>query len=400
MTPPAQSAGVLPLDGIQVVDLTQVLAGPFATMTLGDLGANVIKIEPRGRGDRARQIQPYPEYYDTVNRNKHSVTLDLKSDAGQQVARDLLADADVFVESTKPGRIQTYGLDYEQVHAINPGIIYCSVSGFGRDSPYEHVGAWDMLIQAMSGVMSMTGHPDGPPLWSGLASGDLAAGLYVTQSVLAALLARERGDIQGEWIEVPMLDAAISLLSVRAGHTFGTGEPFPRLGTHHPSIVPFGVYECADGAIVIAAGTDSLWRDLCDAIDQPRLGADERFATLDDRVEHREAVRATLEPIIETRTTADWIDAFHAKGIPAGPIYDTKTVWDDDHVTRRQLRRTMPRPDRPDATVIDHPIHYTHLTTHLATPPQTLGESTDTILRAHGYSTESITELRETGVID
>lgn len=390
---------VLPLEGITVVDLTQVAAGPFATMALGDLGAEVIKIEAVDRGDRSRGIQPYPAYFDTLNRNKYSVAIDLKNDAGQEAAQRLVADADVFIESTKPGRADSFGLGYDTVSELNPGLIYCSISGFGRDSPYEKLPAWDMLIQGMSGIMSITGKEGRESLWSGLPSGDLIAGSYASQSILAALYARECGRIDGEWMEVPMLDAAISWLTARAGHTFGYDEPFPRLGTHHPSIVPFGKYDCSDTSIIIAAGTPDFWRSFCRAIERPDLLEDDRFATMDDRVENREELADIVEPILESESSEYWIDRLHEEGIPAGPIYDTKTVWEDEHVQRRGLHQVMERKNREDADVIDQPVHFAQLATRLEIAPQRLGESTDSILQRHGYSTEELERLREEGVI-
>lgn len=394
------ASGTLPLEGITVVDLTQVVAGPFTTMMLGDLGAEIIKIEAVGRGDRSRSIQPQPAYFDSVNRNKHSVALDLKSEAGQQAAQRLIADADVFVESTKPGRAAAFNLDYATVSELNPELVYCSIVGFGRDSPYEDLPAWDMLIQGMSGIMSITGKEDGEPLWSGLPSGDLIAGSYASQSVLAALYARERGHIDGEWIEVPMLDAAISWLTARAGYTFGTDEPFPRLGTHHPSIVPFGKYECDDRPIIVAAGTPDFWRGFCRAIDRTDLLEDERFATMDDRVDNRDALAHVVEPILEAKSSDYWIDRFHAEDVPAGPIYDTRTVWKDEHVRKRELHKTMDREGREDADVIDHPVHFTALTTQLEVAPERLGQSTDALLQRHGYSADELEALRDEGVIE
>lgn len=390
---------VLPLEGITVVDLTQVAAGPFATMTLGDLGAEVIKIEAVGRGDRSRNIQPKPAYFDTLNRNKYSVAIDLKSEAGQEAAQCLVTDADVFIESTKPGRAAAFGLGYDTVAELNPEIIYCSISGFGRDSPYEDLPAWDMLIQGMSGIMSITGKEGGEPLWSGLPSGDLIAGSWASQSVLAALYAQERGHIDGEWIEVPMLDAAITWLTARAGYTFGYDEPFPRLGTHHPSIVPFGKYECSDMSIIIAAGTPSFWRGFCRALERPDLLENGRFATIDDRVDNRAELDNIIEPILESESSDYWIDRLHDEGVPAGPIYDTKTVWEDEHVKQRELRQVMEREDWVDADVINQPVHFTELDTQLEIAPQRLGESTDSILQRHGYSAEDLERLREEGVI-
>jgi crotonobetainyl-CoA:carnitine CoA-transferase CaiB-like acyl-CoA transferase len=392
--------GELPLEDVTIVDITQVLAGPFSTMVLGDMGADIIKIEPPGRGDRGRSIRPSPEYFDSVNRNKRSVTVDLKSERGQEVIKRLVTDADVLIESMKPGRMDNFGLGYADLEPENPDLVYCSITGFGTGSPYETLGAWDMIIQAMSGAMSMTGEADGPPVWSGLPSGDLIAGMYTVQSVLAALLARETGEISGEWIEVPMLDTAISWLTIRAGYTFGTGEPFPRTGTQHPSIAPFGVFECRDEPLVIAAGTDSLWSELCDALGRGELVDDSRFESLDARVSNREELRSTLGETLSKRSRSEWLDVLHDHGVPAGPIYDTKSVWGDDHVQWRQLHKTMDREDREDADVIDHPVHFSNLVTELATVPETLGESTEDVLREYGYSTEDIRELRRAGVID
>ena len=400
MHPVESDAGALPLEGVTVVDLTQVLAGPFASMTFGDMGAEVIKIEAVGRGDRSRNIQPAPSYFEAVNRNKHSIALDLKSDEGQEVARRLVAEADAFIESTKAGRVESYNLGYEDVRELNPEIIYCSVTGFGKDSPYEHVPAWDMLIQAMSGIMSMTGEPDGPPVWSGLPSGDLAAAMYATQSVLAGLYARERGQIEGEWIEVPMFDAAISWLSLRAGHSFGTGEPFPRSGTRHPSMAPFGAFECGEGLLVIAAGTDSLWSDFCTAIDRPELYDDDRFSTVEDRLEHRDALVGEIESALEGDTADAWLERLHSHSVPAGPIHDTCTIWEDEHVQKRKLHRRMEREDGDAADVIDHPVHFSNLATRLEVAPEALGESTDDVLERHGYSTKAIDRLREKNVVE
>lgn len=399
VNPVNADSGVLPLKGVTVVDLTQVLAGPFATMMLGDMGAEVIKIEPVGRGDRSRSFRPSPTYFDAVNRNKRSVAIDLKSEDGQEFAHRLLADADVFIESTKFGRPATYDLSYESVSETNPEIIYCSIAGFGHDSPYREVPAWDMLIQAMSGVMSMTGESDGPPLWSGLPSGDLTAGMYAAQSVLATLFARERGRIDGEWIEVPMLDALISWLTSRAGHSFGLDEPFPRGGVRHPSIAPFGVFECADERMVVAAATDSLWANLCAAIDRPDLMADERFEELADRVEHVDALTEELETVFGEHPIDEWLDLLQAHDVPAGPIHDTVSVWEDDHVRQRQLRQTMKREGRQDAEVIDHPVNFTELTTELAVAPQQVGESTDALLKRHGYDPAEIERLRDQDIV-
>jgi crotonobetainyl-CoA:carnitine CoA-transferase CaiB-like acyl-CoA transferase len=400
MNPATSRSDVRPLSDVTVVDLTQVMAGPYATMLLGDMGAEVVKIEAIGRGDRSRNSPPRPEYFDTMNRNKRSVALDLKSEEGQAVAESLLAEADVFVENTKPGRAAKFNLAYEDVREVNPNIVYCSITGFGSDSPYAGVPAYDMVVQAMSGIMSMTGEPDGPPLWSGLPSGDLAAAMYAVQSVLLALYARDTGQIDGEWIEVPMLDAAVSWLGPRAGHTFGTGEPFPRLGTQHLISAPFGVFQCADEPIVVAAGTNSLWYDLCAALDRPDLAAREDLDSRDGRAANVDELREELESTLAERPAEEWISRLHAAEVPAGPIHDTETVWEDDHVKRRGLRVEMEREDREDAVVIDNPIHFQHILSGPHRAPPDLAADTDDVLAELGYSDAEIGRLREDGVVD
>ena len=396
---PTNPRDVRPLAGVTVVDITQVVAGPFATMNLGDLGAEVVKIEAVNRGDRSRSFDPAPEYFDTLNRNKRSIEIDLKTEAGQEIVTGLAREADVFIESAKPGRMEAFNLSYDRLSEENPDLVYCSISGFGRDSPYEDLPAWDALVQAMSGIMSITGQEGGPPLWSGLPSGDLITSMYTTQSVLAALYARERGVIDGEWIEVPMLDAAISWLSARAGHAFGFDEPFPRLGTRHPTLSPFGVYSCADENIVIAAGTDSLWRDFCAVLGLGNLIDDERFATPSARAENHDVLKEEIEAVLTDGPADEWVDTLQGANIPAGPIHDTVSVWEDDHVERRNLRRTIERDGRADAEVIDHPIHFSALATELSRPPEALGASTADVLGELGYDDREIERLREEDVI-
>lgn len=392
--------GIHPLEGITVVDLTQVIAGPFASMLLGDMGADVIKIEAPGRGDRTRRSIPAPEYFDTVNRNKQSIAIDLKSSEGQAIAKALLEDADVFLENTKPGRLSTFDLTYESVRDVNPTIIQCSISGFGTESPYEGIPAMDMVIQAMSGIMSLTGEADGPPTWSGLPSGDLAAAMYAVQAITSALFARERGLIDTELIEVPMLDAAISWLGPRAGYTFGTGEPFPRMGSRHPSNEPAGLFACQDGYIVLIAFSEELWADFCAAIDREDLLKDDRFQGRRNRVANRAALLDEIEPILAARSAEYWIETLRDHEVPAGPIYDTKTVWDDDHVSQRELRQRMNRPGRSAATVIDHPVSFTSLAAGPRIPPPELGDSTDSLLQAHGYRQAEIERLRQNGIVE
>lgn len=397
---PFQSAdGVRPLSGIKVIDLTQMIAGPYTTMTLGDLGAEVIKIENPNGGDALRHHQPHPENFDIVNRNKESVAVNLKSENGQEVVKELVADADVFVENTKPGRIDDFNLSYEELSEINPELVYCSIAGFGTDSPYENVPAWDILMQAMSGVMSITGNPDGDPMWSGLSMGDISAGMYSALSIVTALLAREMGTIEGEHIEISMLDCLLSW-NTRMGYTFAYDEPFPRPGNRHPTMAPFESFECEDGTIFIGASTRGLWTGFCEALGREDLVDDERFETMEKRVENREALRAEVVPLFAAESVDYWVNEMHATETPAAPVYDTKSLLDDEHVRERELHQVMERSTGPDANVMANPMYFQNLGTELESPPPMLGDHTAAVLQRYGYTEEEIEHLVEVGAVD
>lgn len=390
--------GVLPLKDVTIVDITQVLSGPFATMILGDMGAEVIKIERVGRGDRTRHIEPSPKYFDMVNRNKQSVAVNLKSEHGQEVLKDLLEDADVLVENMKPGRMETFNLDYETVSEFNPNIIYCSISGFGTDSPYEEQPSLDLIPQAMAGVMSMTGYEDEPPVWSGLQSGDLSASMYAVQGILGALFAREAGLIEGECMEIPMLDTTVSWVGPRASYTFGTGQPFPR--GRYPPGAPGGVFECEDGYIALAALWENMWHDFCAAIGREDFIEMARFETKEKRSEHEEELREEIESVLTERSTDYWVEHLREYSVPVAPINDTRTMWENPHIEQRDLHRRMERENSDDADVVDNPFYFLNMKTDLDLPPQELGESTDSVLKRFDYSEEEIEMLRDRGVIE
>lgn len=258
----------------------------------------------------------------------------------------------------------------------------------------------DAVVQAMSGIMSVTGEADGPPLWSGLPSGDLAPSMYATQSVLAALYAREAGKIDAEYIEVSMFDCALAWMQVRAAYSFKFDEPFPRVGNQHPTAAPFGVFECADESIFALASTPMLWEHFCDCLDRPDLLEDEWFASNDLRIENREQLRAAVAEDFASEPAAHWLERFHENEVPAAPIHDTKSVWEDEHVRQRDLRRTMERDELHAAEVVDNPVRFTNLDTSLRRTPPPLGGDTDEVLRAHGYTNEEIGSLRTSDVVE
>jgi formyl-CoA transferase len=390
----------LPLGDIKIVGLTQIITGPLATMTFSDLGAEVVKIEATGRGDISRGINPPPKYFDTLNRNKRSIAIDLMDEQGQEVATELLKDADVFVENIKPGALEKFDLTFEDVSAVNPEIIYCSIKGFGSESPYRDLPAMDMLAQAMGGMMGITGREDGQPVWSGLPVGDIIPSLFAIQSILTALYARQNGTLENEHIEVSMIDCMVYSLSGRAGHTFGTDEPFPRLGTRHPTLAPYGVFQTEDEKIVIGAGTQGIWRPFCDALGRPELKDDERFATIDRRLENRKELTAEIEEELTQRPADEWLDVFHNENISAGKIYDTKTIWNDEHVTQRELYMEMEKSNGEVAQMIDHPNQYRNMGTRHSLAPPALGEQSRELLDGLGFSPGEVDELIESGVVE
>jgi crotonobetainyl-CoA:carnitine CoA-transferase CaiB-like acyl-CoA transferase len=314
------------LDGILVADFSRVLAGPLCTMTLGDLGADVVKVERPDGGDDTREWGPpwHPEgatYYLGLNRNKRSVTLDLKDSGDLELAKRLAARADVVVESFRPGTIDRLGLGYADVAAANPGVVYCSISAFGTGERAAGLPGYDLLLQAMSGLMSVTGETDGRPLKVGAALIDMICGLYAATAVLAALHARGRTGA-GQRVHVSLMDSALAALLNQASGFLNAGVVPGRLGNRHPSITPYETYRAADADFAVACGNDALFRRLCDAIERPELAGDERFATNAARLEHRDALTDELETAFASAAASEWVKRLGAAGVPAGPIND------------------------------------------------------------------------------
>ena len=329
-----------PYAGIKVVDLTRVLAGPYCTMMLADLGATVIKVEVPGTGDDSRHIGPFMNgksaYFTSVNRGKHSVALDLKAPADRDVFDRLLSEADVLIENYRGGTMERLGYGWANVHARFPRLIYCAVSGFGQTGPYAQKPAYDIVVQGMGGMMSLTGHEGTPPTRVGTSIGDITAGLFSLSALGAALFHRERTG-EAQFVDIAMLDCQVALLENAIARTQATGNPPGPLGSRHPSITPFQAYQTADGYIIIAAGNDQLFSRLCDAIGAPALARDERFSTNDRRNSHHVELGRELEAILAAQPASAWIVRIEAAGVPCGPINDVRQVMADPQVRARNM---------------------------------------------------------------
>ena len=396
-----------PLKGITVFDLTRVLAGPTCVQMLADLGADVIKIEKPGSGDDTRSFAPphvpgteESAYFVGVNRNKRSVTLDISKTEGQAIALDLIGGCDILAENFKVGALAKYGLGYEQLHARFPGLVYCSITGFGQTGPYAPRPGYDSLIQAMGGVMSLTGEPEGLPQKVGVPVADLFAGLYGCIGILAALRHRERTG-QGQQIDIGMLDAHLAWLANQGMNYLATGENPPRLGNQHPNIVPYQVFPTADGFVVLSVGNDPTFVRFCQNFDLAHLLADERFATNAARVRNRALVTETLTPMLRRHPTAWWMERLEALKIGCGPINTLADVFADPQVQAREVVVSMPHTASADGVkVIANPVRLSETPVDYRVSPPLLGEHTDDVLRERlGFTDARLGELRANGVI-
>lgn len=386
-----------PLEDVRVLDVTQVVSGPFASMMLADLGAEVTKIERPDGGEIGRTNPPfengYSTYFTAVNRNKRSVALNLKTSEGQEAFLSLAEEADVIIENNPTGRMKRFGLDYESVQEVNEEIIYCSITGFGQTGPYRDLPALDIITQAMSGVMSITGPPDEQPYRAGIPVGDIAGSMYAVQSVLVALYNRmENGG--GEYIDVSMLDSAISWLTVRAGYTFGTDEPYPRMGNKLTEYIPYGIFETADAPLAVVAVSDRHWSQLCEVIERPQLADDDRFRTAAARRENRDQLEPILQSIFKNRSSQEWFERLSKAHVPASPIYDTAEVWEDEHVKSRKLRDTV-GDHHKSTTAIRYPVKFERIDPTISRGPPDLGEHTQEALKRAGYSNEEVAKFVE-----
>ncbi|ASP18888.1 acetyl-CoA:oxalate CoA-transferase [Antarctobacter heliothermus] len=334
-----------PLEGVKVIELARILAGPWAGQTLADLGAEVLKIEAPQGDDTRRWGPPFIEregdtsasYFHSCNRGKASEVVDLSSADGQARMRELVADADILIENFKVGGLAKYGMDYASLSAVNPGLIYCSITGFGQDGPYAHRAGYDYIIQGMSGFMSITGDPDGQPQRAGVAITDLFTGLYSVSGILAALHQRHRTG-KGQHIDMALMDCAVSAMANQALNYLSTGTPPGRTGNYHPNLTPYQVFDCSDGHIIIATGNDAQYQRLCRLLGLDDMATAPEFATNADRIANRDAMTTRLTGATQTRTKATLLAECEAAGVPAGPINDMAEVFADPHVIARGLQ--------------------------------------------------------------
>jgi len=396
------------LSHVRVLDLSRVLAGPWASQVLADLGADVVKVERPSAGDETRgwgpPWLPGPEggresaYFASANRGKRSVTVDLARPEGQAIVRRLAAWADVLLENYKAGALARWGLGWEDLAAVNPRLVYCSISGFGGDGPYRDRPGYDFLVQAMGGLMSVTGEQDGPPLKVGVAVTDLLTGLYASTAVLAALAERDRSGL-GQRVELALLDVQVAALANQAESFLVTGRPPGRMGNAHPSIVPYQAFRTSDGYVVVAVGNDAQFARLAEVVGRPELARDPRFATNGARVAHR----GELVPILGGRLAADttdrWVRALDAGGVPAGPINDLAQVFADPQVVHRGLRTEVARASGERIPVVASPVRLSRTPVRHGPPPR-LGEHTrEVLVEVLGMGDEEVEALRKAEVI-
>ena len=403
------------LEGIRVLDLSRVLAGPWCSQNLADLGADVIKVERPGAGDDTRGWGPPflktrdghdtedSAYYLAANRGKRSITVDLSTEAGREVILGLAAVSDVVLENYKVGDLAKFGLDYASLSAINPGLVYCSITGFGQTGPWSHRPGYDFIIQGIGGLMSVTGEaddqPGGGPQKVGVAVVDLFTGMYATQAVLAALFHRSRTG-EGQYIDMALLDVQVAMTANMSTNYLHSGKAPRRWGNAHPNVVPYQTFRTADGWIIVATGNDGQFRRFCELGGRPELADDPRFARMRDRIGSRDVLVPMLAEMVAKRTSSEWIDGMEAAGVPCGPINDLKQVFENPQVQARGMRVDIERDDAGPVKLVANPIKATRTPPTYRRPPPRLGEHTDEVLsQVLGWDPARIAAARDGGAI-
>jgi crotonobetainyl-CoA:carnitine CoA-transferase CaiB-like acyl-CoA transferase len=392
-----------PLSGLKVVDLSRFIAGPYCTMKLGDMGAEVIKVETPGKGDDSRELGPpflegESAYYLSFNRNKKSITLNMREEKAKEILRQLIADADIFVENFRIGVTEKMGLTYDDVKKIKEDIIYCSITGYGHNSPYREKPSFDVMIQGEAGLMSITGFPDGPPQRLGVAIADILGGFHAVEGILLALLAKNKTG-QGQFIDVSLMDSIIAILTYQAGNYLATGQAPQRVGNRHPMITPYESFETADGYVIFAVGNQRLWESFVKALGREELNSDPRFADMKSRNQNPAELKAIIEAITRKRKTEEWVAVMEEAGVPCGRIRTIDQVLTDPHVTVREMVVEKEHPLAGPIKLIGVPTKLSLTPGAVTLPPPTLGQHTAEILTALGYSQDEIAKLREQGII-
>ena len=392
------------LQDIRVLDLTRALAGPFCTLMLGDYGADVVKIELPGTGDDTRRWGPpfigeESAYFLSINRNKRSLTLNFKEPEAIEIFLRLVEKADVVVENFTPGVMGRFGLDYPAVKSANPQIVYCSISGFGQDGPYQNRPAYDQIMQGVSGLMSITGEADGEPQKVGIAVSDIGAGMWAAFAVMTALHHRERTG-EGQYIDISMLDAQIAWLTYQAAYFFANDEPPQRLGAAHPTLVPYQAFMSQDGKYVnVAVGSERIWERFCEGIDWVDLKTNPEFTLNGDRVRNRATLVPLLQEYFLTKPASHWVEVLQAVNVPAGPINDLADVFSDPQVLHRQMLLEMPHPTLKSIKQTGLPLKFSATPGGLDRHPPLLGEHNREILEDLGYSAAAVERLVEKSII-
>ena len=384
---PSQSA-LAPLANVRVLELGQIAAGPFTASLLADLGADVVKIERPDGGDGMRQWPPlsktedggvFSENFASINRNKRSVALDLKSPDDIALLKSLVAKTDILIENYRPGVLPRLGLGYDDLNAVNPKLIYCSISGYGQTGPYASKGAFDVTVQAIAGIMSVTGEPGAPPVKCGVPIGDFCAGLYSGFSILAMLRKAEQTG-QGAHIDCSMVGSLLGVSALQTSEFFGNQIPPERLGSAHPRNAPYQAFEAADTHFVIAAGNDKLWYEVCAAVGMDELASDSRFLTQADRAKNQTILVDILAPVFKSRSAADWLEEMDGRKVPCAPIYDFAEILRDPHVQHMGLVKPLDLPNGAKTSSVAFPIAITGVDTSRMQPPPALGAHNDEII--------------------